>query len=133
MRLMLCICSSICAKGINLTFEIMSKLGKNIRTNNVSEHCQLLYDDFFNFCDGNSELVRLVVINDIKEPMPPEVEQIKTMFGRCKRVWADYCDFIRLPRECRQLFVNKVKVEWQRRERMQKAIQKRKRSRSVDS
>lgn len=135
MRLMLCICSSICAKDINLTFEIMSKLGKNIRTNNVSEHCQLILDDFFNFCDGKPELCQYVITTDIREPIPPDVEQIKKMFGRCKRVWADYCDFIKLPRESRQLFVTKAKKEWHRREEelKQQGIQKRKRSHSVDS
>lgn len=132
---MLCICSSICARDTNLIFEIMSKLGKNIRTNNVGEHCQLVLDDFFNFCDGHPELVKYAIITDIKEPMPPGVEQIKKMFGRCKRVWSDYCDFIKLPRESRQLFVNKAKQEWQRREKAQKAatIQKRKRSHSADN
>ena len=113
----------------------MGKLGKNIRTNNVSKHCQLVLDDFFNFCDGHPELVKYVTISDIKEPMPPDVEQIKVMFGKCKRVWVDYCDFVGLPRESRQLFVNKAKVEWHKREmaQQQKAIPKRKRSRSADN
>ena len=104
-------------------------------TNKVSEHCQLVLDDFFNFCDGKADLVKLVIISDIKEPMPPDVEQIKKMFGRCKRVWSDYCDFINLPRESKQLFVTKAKTEWHRREELQKrvAIPKRKRSRSADS
>lgn len=113
----------------------MGKLGKKIMTNNVSEHCQLVLDDFFNFCDGKPELVKYAIISDIKEPMPPDVEQIKKMFGRCKRVWSDYCDFINLPRESRQLFVKKAKAEWHKREKAQKqsSIPKRKRSRSADS
>ena len=71
---------------------------------------------------------------DLKR-IAPIVEQIKKMFGRCKRVWADYCDFIKLPRESRQLFVTKAKKEWHRREEelKQQGIQKRKRSHSVDS
>lgn len=113
----------------------MGKLGKRIVTNNVGEYCQMVLDDFFNFCDGKQELVKLVVVSDIKEPMPPDFEQIKKMFGRCKRVWSDYCDFVRLPRECKQLFVTKAKAEWHKREEAQKkaAIPKRKRNRSADS
>ena len=112
----------------------MSKLSKKIKTSKVSEHCQLVLDDFFNFCDGHPELVKYCIVTDIEKPVPPTVDQMKKMFGRCKRVWADYCDYTKLPRECRQLFVNKAKAEWHRREQAQKTtVRKRKRSHSADN
>ena len=125
---------STCIFYTAINFENMGVANKKrIVTNDVSKHCQLVVDDFFAFSDGRADEVQYSQVDDIKEPMPPTVEQLKKMFARCKRVWADYCDFTLLPRECRQLFVSKVKAEWQRREKIQKAMEKRKRHHSASS
>lgn len=108
---------------------------KTIRTNDINKHCQLVVDDFFNYVDGDVELVKYIDVTDIKDQLPPPIERVKVAFARCKRVWSDYCDYVKLPRECRLLFVTKVKVEWHKRETKQNqlGIQKRKRSHSASS
>lgn len=80
---------------------------------NVGQHCTQLVDDFFNFCDGKLDKVKVITeLRDISEPMPPELEQMGKMLNRCKKVWNDYCDFMAAPQMTRQLFINRVKKQW---------------------
>lgn len=79
----------------------------------IGAHCQTLVDDFFNFTEGNIDDVKVITeLRDIREPMPPQVEQIRKMLARCDRVWKEYCDFTAAPRETRKLFINRVKKIW---------------------
>ena len=94
--------------------------------NKVGEHCQIIVDDFFNFCDGKADKVTTIDIRDIKDPMPPEIDQIRIMLARCKQAWSYYCKLAGLLRECIMLLTNRVKEIWQIKEKEQK-MQERKR------
>ena len=100
---------------------------KTVKNNDIGKHCNMLFESFFNFTDGNVSAVKLIDIRDISEPMPPEVDQIKKMLARCDKAWKEYCDFVGLPCQSRKLFINRVKKEWLKREKMMKQLQKRKR------
>lgn len=101
----------------------------------VGKHCEQLINDFFNFCEGNLEEVKVITeLRDISEPMPPKLEQIGKMLNRCKKVWYDYCDFVRAPRMTRDLFINRVKKQWLALEKSQKSqIPTKSRSRGKES
>lgn len=78
--------------------------------NDIGKHCQSLIDDFFHFCDGELDKVKIIdELRDISDPMPPSVEQAGKMLARCNKAWNDYCGFMLLPRECKKLFINRVK------------------------
>ena len=103
------------------------KLSKNI-FNDIGNHCQLLVDDFFHFCEGEVDQITIITeLRDIKEPMPPKVEQLRTMLARCDKAWKDYCRFMLLPGESQKMFINRVKKKWQALEKQQQLpIRKRK-------
>lgn len=92
---------------------------KTIKCNDVGKHCNMLIDDFFNFNEGHADMVKLIDIKDINNPMPPTQEQLRKMMARCQRAWLDYCSYIGLSRQSRTLFINRVKKEWQSREQQQ--------------
>lgn len=96
---------------------------RSVKCNDVGKHCDMLVDDFFNFNEGRADLVKVIDIRDIQEPMPPEQEQLRKMMARCREAWLDYCDFIGLSRQSRTLFLNRVKKEWQSRGQQQKKQQ----------
>lgn len=88
------------------------KLSKNV-FNDIGNHCQLLVDDFFHFCDGEVDKVSIITeLRDISTPMPPDHEQMKKMLARCDKAWKDYCKFMLLPGESQKLFINRVKKKW---------------------
>lgn len=106
---------------------------RTIKSNDVGKHCDMLIDDFFNFYEGHADLVKLIDIRDIAEPMPPQQEQYRKMMARCKKAWVDYCNFVGLSRQSRTLFLTRFQKEWQRREQQQtNNLQPRKRQ-SVNS
>lgn len=96
---------------------------KTIKCNDVGKHCDMLVDDFFNFNEGHSELVKVIDIRDIQEPMPPQQEQLRKMMARCQKAWLDYCNLVGLSRQSRTLFLNRVKKEWRSREQQQQKMQ----------
>lgn len=106
---------------------------RSVKCNDVGKHCDMLVDDFFNFYEGYSDLVKLIDIRDISEPMPPEQEQNRKMMARCRKAWLDYCKFVGLSRQSENLFPKRVKTEWQRREQQQQMMQLQSRSRRKPS
>ena len=102
------------------------RLSKNV-FNHVGNHCQLLVDDFFHFCEGELDQVTIITeLRDISEPMPPKLEQIQKMLARCDKAWKDYCKFMQLPSESNKLFINRVKTKWLALEKQQLPVRKRK-------
>lgn len=88
------------------------RLSKNV-FNDIGNHCQVLVDDFFHFCDGEVDQITIITeLRDISEPMPPQLEQIQKMLVRCDKAWKDYCKFMLLPSESKKLFINRVKIKW---------------------
>jgi hypothetical protein len=104
---------------------------KTVKNNDIGKHCDMLFDAFFNFTDGNVSEVRLIDIRDISEPMPPQVDQIKKMLARCDKAWKEYCDLVGLSGHSRNLLINRVEKEWLKREKMMMRLQKRKRTQSA--
>lgn len=93
------------------------ELSKNV-FNDIGNHCQLLVDDFFHFCEGETDQITIITeLRDISEPMPPSLVQVKKMFARCDKAWKDYCKFMLLPGESSTLFTKRVKAKWQTLER----------------
>lgn len=108
------------------------KLSKNI-FNDIGNHCQLLVDDFFHFCDGEVDQITIITeLRDIKEPMPPKVEQIRVMLARCNKAWKDYCRFMLLPGESQKMFINRVKTKWLALEKQQQLPVHKRRGESVE-
>lgn len=106
---------------------MVNKVTKKHVINNIGNYCQQLINDFFNFAEGNLAEIRVITeFRDISEPMPPKPEQLGKMLARLNRVWEDYCDTVRLPRESKTLFMNKVKKRWQLLEKTQIQVRKRK-------
>lgn len=94
--------------------------------NDIGKHCQSLIDDFFHFCDGELDKVKIIdELRDISDPMPPSVEQAGKMLARCNKAWNDYCGFMLLPRECKKLLINRVKKKWLSLEKQQTPKRKR--------
>lgn len=92
---------------------------KTIKCNDVGKHCDMLIEDFFNFNEGHADLVKLIDIRDINEPMPPKQEQLRKMMARCQRAWLDYCNFVGLSRQSQTLFLKRVEQAWQSLEQQQ--------------
>lgn len=88
------------------------RISKNI-FNRIGDHCQSLVDDFFYFCEGKIDRVKIITeLRDISDPMPPQREQLRIMFARCDRAWKDYCRFMQLPGESQKLFIKRIKERW---------------------
>lgn len=99
-------------------------------SNNISQYCNDLMNDFFKFCDGHPEYITTMVwIKDIEKPMPPSPKQMGTLLSRLDVIWKKYCDDAQLPRETKGLLISRVKEQWQERGKQQMSIQKRKRKR----
>lgn len=92
---------------------------RNLKGNDVSLHCGLLVTDFFAFADGHAENVQCVFVEDISEPMPPSLENLRKMLARTNKAWRDYCDLLRLPSESRGLCLKRIETEWHRREKQE--------------
>ena len=96
---------------------------RTVKCNDVGKHCDMLVDDFFNFYEGRLDLVKLIDIRDVSEPMPPGQEQNRKMMARCRKAWLDYCKFVGLSRQSETLFLKRVKTEWRNREQQQQMMQ----------
>lgn len=92
------------------------QVNKKRLNNHIGEHCDMLVQDFFNFCDGNPDKVKLIDIRDIKEVMPPEKWQIKVAYMRCYDAWVKYCALAKLSNMQKRIFKQRVEKIWHQKE-----------------
>lgn len=95
----------------------MSAKYKKVSNGNAGEHCNLLVNDFFSYCDGFYEDVKLIDIRDVSVNPKPDLDGMRKAMARCDSAWRMYCTRYRMPPESQKLFINKVKSEWLKRQK----------------
>lgn len=89
---------------------------RRLRGNDVTQHCNLLVNDFFSFADGHAGSVKCVFVEDISDPMPPSLENLRKMLARTNKAWRVYCEMAGLPSESTGLCLQRIESEWRKRE-----------------
>lgn len=75
------------------------------------EYCDVLVTDFFSFAEGRLEEMRLMKVDEPHVKVG-DLGQMSRVLAAGKQLWLRYCEWYRLPRECKQLFITKLKKQW---------------------
>lgn len=75
------------------------------------EYNDVLVNDFFCFTEGKYDEMKVLKVDERKSVIN-DVNQMAKVLHAGDTAWKRYCDWYNLPRECRKLFVNKVKKQW---------------------
>lgn len=83
------------------------------------EYSDIMVSDFFCFTEGKYDEMKILKVDRLKS-IVGDIKQMSNVLAGGERIWKDYCEWYGLPRECKKLFINKVKRQWQDIENIQK-------------
>ena len=77
------------------------------------KYCDVLVNDFFNFTEGKYDEMVVLKVDKLKSVIGDKY-QMADVLSAGDSAWKRYYEWYGLPRECRKLFINKVKKQWEK-------------------
>lgn len=86
------------------------------------QYSDVLVNDFFSFVEGKYDDMKVIRVDKQKSNIG-DIKQMSKVLHAGDTAWKEYCNWYGLPSECRKLYINKIKKQWEKAGNKEKTLQ----------